>query len=124
RDFLARTLLKQRRFAEADQILRDCLKLRERHEPNDWETFNTKSLHGASLLGQKKFAEAEPPLLAGYEGMKRREPTMPPDRNITLREAIERLVQLYEAWGKPGKAAEWKARLGPTDRSGDISARP
>jgi tetratricopeptide (TPR) repeat protein len=123
-EFLARNLVKQRRFAEAEQILRDCLKLRERHEPNDWETFNTKSLYGASLLGQKKLAEAEPPLLAGYEGMKRREPTMPPDRKITLGEAIERLVQLYEAWGQPEKAAAWRARLGPTDLPADVFARP
>ena len=28
-----------------------------------------------------------------------------------IREAGERLVQLYEAWAKPDKAAEWKAKL-------------
>ena len=26
-------------------------------------------------------------------------------------EALERLVQLYDAWGKPDQAAEWRAKL-------------
>jgi len=30
-------------------------------------------------------------------------------RRIT--EALERLVQLYDAWGKPAQAAEWKEKL-------------
>ena len=25
--------------------------------------------------------------------------------------AIERLIKLYDAWGKPDKAAEWRANL-------------
>ena len=41
--------------------------------PDDWRTFNARSLLGGSLLGQKKYAEAEPLLLSGYEGMKQRE---------------------------------------------------
>ena len=42
-------------------------------EPDTWTTFNTKSMLGGALLGQKKYAEAEPLLLKGYAGMKRRE---------------------------------------------------
>jgi len=34
---------------------------------------------GGSLLGQKKYAEAEPLLLSGYEGMKQREVKIPPE---------------------------------------------
>ena len=47
-------------------------------EPDASWKFNTKSLLGGALLGQKKFAEAEPLLLAGYEGLKLREKTIPP----------------------------------------------
>ena len=75
---LAVNLLKQQRYAEAEPLLRECLKIREQNEPDDWKTFNTKSLLGGSLLGQKKYAEAEPLLLAGYEGMKQREGKIPP----------------------------------------------
>ena len=70
--------LKQQKYAEAEPLLRECLKIREQNEPDDWTTFNTKSLLGGSLLGQKKYAEAEPLLLAGYEGMKQREEKIPP----------------------------------------------
>ena len=41
----------------------------ENTQPDVWTTFNTQSLLGGAP-GQKKFAEAEPLLLAGYEGMK------------------------------------------------------
>ena len=113
--YLARNLLKLRRYAEAEPLLRECLKFREQNDSDDWATFNTRSMLGGSLLGQKKYAEAEPMLLAGYEGMKQREATIFPVGKIRLTEAIERLVQLYEATGEPGKAAVWRARLGQTD---------
>ena len=74
-------------------------------------TFNTQSLLGGSLLGQKNYAGAEPLLLAGYEGMKEREAKIPPQGKPRLTEALERLVQLYDAWGKPDEAAAWRKRL-------------
>jgi hypothetical protein len=83
----------------------------EQAEPDDWKTFNTQSLLGGVLLGQKKYAEAEPLLLAGYEGMEARQSTIPPQANPRLTEALERLVQLYEALDKPDEAAKWRAEL-------------
>src|SRR5262249_41865647 len=64
---LAGNLLEQKRYSEAEPLLRDSLRFREQHESNGWSTFNTKSKLGVSLLGQKKYTEAEPLLLAGYE---------------------------------------------------------
>jgi tetratricopeptide (TPR) repeat protein len=122
--WLGLDLLKQRKYAEAEPFVRECLKIRERSAPDNLMTFNTRSLLGGSLLGQEKYAEAEPLLLAGYEGMKRREATIPPGGRVRLTEANERLVQLYEAWGKPEKAAVWRARLGLTDLPADVFARP
>jgi tetratricopeptide (TPR) repeat protein len=124
---LALKLLKQQRYAEAEPLLRECLKFGEKLETNAWRTFYAKSLLGDSLLGQKKYAEAGPLLVAGYEGMKRREERIPlPIRKSRLIEAIERLVQLYEAWGKPEKAAEWRAKLPPVaaELPADVFARP
>ena len=71
-------LLKQQKCAEAEPLLRECLKTREAKEPDHWNTFIAKSMLGGSLLGQQNYAEAEPLLLAGYEGMKLREEKMPP----------------------------------------------
>ena len=66
------------------------------------------SILGEALLDQKKFAEAEPLLLSGYEGMKQREDTIPSQEKPRLTKALERLVKLYEAWGKKDKAMKWR----------------
>jgi hypothetical protein len=68
-------------------------------------------LLGGALLGQKKYAEAEPLLLSGYEGMKARGSTIPAQANTRIPEALERLVQLYEALDKPDETAKWRAEL-------------
>jgi tetratricopeptide (TPR) repeat protein len=92
-------------------LLGECLAMRQRSAPDAWTTFNTRSLYGAALLGQKKYAEAEPLLLKGYEGMKQREKTIPPQGKVRLIEALERLVQLYHATGKKEEAAKWRKEL-------------
>jgi hypothetical protein len=65
------------------------------------------SLLGAALANQAKSAEAEPLLLESCAGF-RKLPRVPP-KNV--RRALERLVGLYEAWGKPDEAAMWRALL-------------
>ena len=70
--------LREGKFAEAEGPARECLAIRERDIPEDWRTFNARSMLGDSLLGQKKYAEAEPLLLSGYEGLKQREASIPP----------------------------------------------
>ena len=59
-------------------MLRECLAIRVKKQPDAWSTFNTQSKLGGVLLGQKKYADAEPLLLQGYEGMKQREAKIPP----------------------------------------------
>ena len=102
-------LLQQKKWTEAEPLLRESLAIREKKEPDDWYTFNTKSLLGGALLGQKKYAEAEPLLLAGYEGMKQREKTIPPQGQIRLPEALDRLIELYTATNKPDEVKKWQA---------------
>jgi len=50
-------------------------------------------------------------VLAGYQGMKQREATIPLPHKIRLIEALERLVRLYEATGNKNKAREWQKEL-------------
>jgi tetratricopeptide (TPR) repeat protein len=123
-DSLGLNLLKQRKYAAAEPVLRECVMSGERIGPDNWARFNAESMLGGSLLGQEKYAEAERLLLAGYEGMKQREAKIAAQSKLRLTEAIERLVQLYEAWGEPEKAAVWRARLGRTDLPADVFARP
>ena len=54
------SLLQAEEWTEAEPLLRECLAIREKTQPDAWTTFNTQSLLGGALLGQKKYAEAEP----------------------------------------------------------------
>jgi tetratricopeptide (TPR) repeat protein len=103
--------LRQKKYAEAAPLLSEDLSGRERDMPNDWTRFRSASLLGASLLGQRRFADAEPFLNKGYEGMKEREAKIPASLKHELTDASERVVRLYEEWGKPKKAADWRAKL-------------
>jgi serine/threonine protein kinase len=102
-------LVQQKKWIEAEPHLRECLAIREKQEPEDWRTFNTKSLLGGALLGQKKYAEAEPLLLSGYQGMKQREKTIPPPAASRLPEALDRLIDFYSATSKPNEVKKWQA---------------
>ena len=86
-------------------------RLQEDTCPDSWLTFNTQSLLDGALLGQKKYAEAEPLLLKGYEGMKTREKTIPKHGGGELRipEAIDWLIELYAAINNPDEAKKWRA---------------
>lgn len=104
-------------FAEAEPLARECLALREKEIPDDWRTFNSRSMVGGALLGQKKYSEAEPLLLSGYEGLKQRESQIPAIGKPRLKEALQRLVQLYDATGRADKAAEWKQKLAEFEKA-------
>ena len=106
---LGKMLVVRNACTEAEPILREALAIREVMLPNDWRTFNTKSLLGRALVGQKKYAEAEPLLRAGYEGTKLRAETMSPFRRYYLRETLDCLIALAEATGKADQAKAWKA---------------
>jgi hypothetical protein len=108
---LGLNLLKQKKWADAEAVLNNCVRIREKKQPDDWTTFSAKSVLGGSLLGQKKFADAEPLLLAGYQGVDACKSKIPADPTGPLTEALERLVQLYDAWGKKDQADEWRRKL-------------
>src|SRR5262249_51894038 len=71
RILLGEILLHLHKYAEAETVLRECLAIREKKQPDAWQTFSTRSMLGGALLSLKKFADAEPLLVSGYEGMKR-----------------------------------------------------
>jgi tetratricopeptide (TPR) repeat protein len=108
---LVRSLLVQKKHTEAEAECREVLAIREKLEPDAWGTFNTQSLLGGILLGEKKYAQAEPLLLAGYEGMKKREKLIPPSAEGRLTEAVERLITLYKEQGKSDQAEMWTSKL-------------
>src|SRR5208282_2799223 len=106
-------LLRQKKYRDAEPILRECLdvheKLLEINQVTAAELANIKSMLGEALLGQNRPAEAEPLLVAGYERLKQDIPWEVGDDRVT--EAIQRLVQLATATNKPGDVKKWQAEL-------------
>jgi eukaryotic-like serine/threonine-protein kinase len=121
---LGLNLLQQAKYVDAEPLFRECLAIRERKEPDDWRTFSTKSMLGGALVGQKKYADAEPLLVQGYEGMNKRESKIPAVGQARLIEALERLVQLYDARSKPDEAARWRAELAARKAPPKVEKKP
>src|SRR5439155_15976374 len=117
------TLRRQGKFAEAEPLYRECLAVREKKIPDAWFTFYTRTLLGQTLVGEKKYAEAEPLLLSGYEGMKQREANIR-DRYKLFSETLQQLVRLYEETNRPDQAAEWKKRLAELDQAQAEKTQP
>jgi serine/threonine protein kinase/tetratricopeptide (TPR) repeat protein len=109
---LSQNLLEQKKHVEAEAAGLAALKILSEKAPSALGTHHARSLLGGALLGQKKYAEAEPSLIGGYEGLKALGERIPaPTRGLLTAELGERIVQLYEAWGQPEKAAEWRTKL-------------
>jgi eukaryotic-like serine/threonine-protein kinase len=108
---LIRAYLDTERFTDAETIARECLKLREAKKPDDWSRFYTMNQLGGALSGQKKYGEAEPLLIGGYDGMKDRERKIPAPLKKELAAALSRIGVFYEARGNPEKAAQWRAKI-------------
>jgi serine/threonine protein kinase/tetratricopeptide (TPR) repeat protein len=108
---LAATLLNEGKHAQAEPLIRQCLVILEKKTPDDWKTFNTKAMLGYDLMKQGRSAEAEPPLVSGYEGMKQREAMMRTSDRFFLKRALQNLSQLYETTGHADRAAEWKKKV-------------
>jgi eukaryotic-like serine/threonine-protein kinase len=108
---LATVLCEEDRPAEAVELSRELLTILEKKKPYAYQTAGIKSLVGNCLLRQTNYAQAEPLLLAGYEGLKREQASMSAYHKPWIKHALERLVKLYEDWGKPDQAAEWKRAL-------------
>ncbi|HSK77016.1 MAG TPA: serine/threonine-protein kinase, partial [Thermoanaerobaculia bacterium] len=109
---LARVYLDRGRPAAAEPLLRHALAVQQRSfAAGDWRLGETQSLLGDACTRLSRFAEAEPYLLRAAELL----PVTPGSVGRETREAREardnlaRLVALYEAWGRPEKAAPYRS---------------
>ena len=114
------TLVAQGRFKEAEPLLREAHDIFAQATALPrvpWYKPDVQSALGAALAGLRRFDEAEPLLVAGYEGL-RDLPVAPPAH---LRVSIERLVSFYVASGRAEQAMVWRTRLnGLTATSGKV----
>ena len=96
---LSRTLLEEKKFPEAESAARESLAIWQTKYPDAYSVFVGQSLLGGCLLGEKRYAEAEPLLLSGYGGLTQREGTMPAQNRARLKEAVKWLAEFYEQTG-------------------------
>jgi tRNA A-37 threonylcarbamoyl transferase component Bud32/Tfp pilus assembly protein PilF len=107
------------RAREAERLLREVLTIRLRDAAHSWRTGDVKSRLGAALVSlaamdstldkegrEAKLSEAESLLLEGCEEVQRGATD-----DKYRRDALQRLVWLYEAWNKPDQSAEWQQKL-------------
>ncbi len=74
---------------------------------DDWSVGTTKGLLGAALTGLARYDEAEAMLLDANRDFK----DVPGPKGPDPRTILRRLVALYEAWGRPDKAAAYRVLL-------------
>ncbi|MBI1915937.1 MAG: serine/threonine protein kinase [Planctomycetes bacterium] len=114
---LGSVLTTKGRPKEAEPLLRAGLEIRQKTLPkHHWTGPLARSVLGGCLTALGRYNEAEPLLLNGYEQMKAC-PVAPARR---VKEALDRIIKLYEDWQKPDKAALWRAerakRVGPPNK--------
>jgi serine/threonine-protein kinase len=116
---LASVHLQRGEPAAAEPLLREGLRIRalapnlvpnrRRIFPDDdWSIGATKSLLGASLTATARYKDAEAMLLEARHDLEALSPPRAPEIQAT----ITRLIELYTAWDKPAKAAEYRKLLG------------
>jgi hypothetical protein len=107
------SLLDLHRAGEAEPLFRECLRLRrESLPPGHWLIASAESMLGECLTAERRYAEAEALLLRSRSSLESSRGSSGDPRVV---QATERLVTLYDAWGKPAKAAEWRAKLPKPD---------
>jgi tetratricopeptide (TPR) repeat protein len=105
---LAGLFNKQRRFAEAQPLLREALEIYPKQlDAGHWWIAMARSSLGESLAGLGHHAEAEPLLLEGQRAIEASTGASAKNK----RDAVERLIVLYAAWGRRDDEARWRAKL-------------
>ena len=106
---LGRVKVEKGRFDEAEPLLREALVLFREHCPIKRElAAQAANWLGVIQVGRHLYPEAESLLLADPEQFFAPTAQM---SSAELRAAVGHIIQLYEAWPKPDKAASWRKKL-------------
>ncbi|MEM7350816.1 MAG: serine/threonine-protein kinase [Acidobacteriota bacterium] len=101
---LGRLRLSSGRAQAAETLLRQGLEIRQAVlRPGHWRIAKAQSLLGECLTVQGRYAPAEALLLAGYEALE------PGSRLRLTDEARQRLMDLYQKWGKQHLAQRYRS---------------
>ena len=98
-------------YRESEAALREAVEVSKKTNSNTWEHFYAVSWLGRPLLSQGKFADAEPLMISGYEGLMQNIGSIPEYTDVDFRVLILAIVELYREWGKESESAEWAETL-------------
>ena len=102
------------KFEEAENLARQAVLAGERTLPaGHWQLATYRVNWGVCLAKLKRYDEAETNLLRSYDQLAAK---FEPEHVRTLK-VIQALVNLYEAWNKPDKAAAYRSRIPTHDPS-------
>jgi serine/threonine-protein kinase len=92
----------------AEPLLRQCLDIyREKLPPGHWQIAIAESALGGCLTALRRYDEAEPRLLESYSVLQAKRG----DKSTPTQQCLARLISLYKVWGRPDKAAQYRALL-------------
>ncbi|MFN2316670.1 MAG: tetratricopeptide repeat protein [Gemmatimonadales bacterium] len=95
-------------LSEAERWLRESWQLRQAHFPaGHWLIDNSEGVLGEHLILQGRYQEAETHLLRSEQALVAARGA----ESESVRDARNRLVKLYETWGRPAQVAEWRASM-------------
>jgi tetratricopeptide (TPR) repeat protein len=101
-------LLSRRDPAASEPLAREALAVFTATQPaGSWRIADAESVVGACLTGRRRFDEAEPLLLDGYQRLAQARD----EGRQHAREALDRLVHLYTAWRREDRAAPLRELL-------------
>jgi serine/threonine-protein kinase len=104
---LGRVVLDRGDAAGAEPLLREAIAWHEKKASPVWQYAGELRRLGTSLAAQGRHSEAEPFLLRSLDA---RRAQWGERHDLTL-DSVRALVALYEAWGKPERAREYRALL-------------
>jgi tetratricopeptide (TPR) repeat protein len=118
-DILAQMItapLAEQKFDEAEKLAREYMAIYGKKLPNDWRMYEARSTLGNCLVQQKRYAEAEPLLVSGCEGLRQQVAEIPDWGKRRASEDLACLAQLYEATGRADLARQWNEKRQDFDR--------
>jgi eukaryotic-like serine/threonine-protein kinase len=107
---LAQIYVQEGRYAQAEPLAHAAVAAFKNEPADDWNRVMAETILGASLGGERKYAQAEPLLLHGYRALAAGMNRLDGPKRYFIDLAHKWLVELYRDWGKPDKAAEWQKK--------------
>jgi len=105
---LAVLLMKKSDYKNAASLLNDAFEIQHKTFPeNHWQIATTKLLLGVCSKETKEYKKAESLMITAYSIINSRFGVDHPRTQV----ALNSIVNLYESWGKPDKAEEYRVML-------------